>query len=206
MAQTPDLNALVTRNIGDIEAAYTHAEELGSSLLEAIADVLREELGDAWHVEVDVDNEDVPLWFARRDWLGNDSRSDRDRYSFNFRMKAGPGGEYDYTWLASLMNAGPEGASVVVYFWAATFNGKRRWIRLLEEEKGLVENLVEAGFKQDTDRWLYLPFALDTELLAEGYEAGHITAALKPARDMASVICGTIKQLETLVVRDRVFE
>lgn len=206
MAEVADLNALVTRNIGDIEAAYTHAEELGSSLLEAIADVLTEELGDAWHVEVDIDNEQTPLWFARRDWLGNDSRSDRDRYSFNFNMKTGPGGEYDYTWLASLLNAGPEGASVAVYFWAATFNGKRRWIRLLEEQKGLVENLVEAGFKQDADRRLYLPFALDAELLAKCYEAGDITAALKPARDLASAVCGTIKQLEALVVRDRVFE
>jgi len=206
LADTSDLNALVTRNIGDIEAAYTHAVELGASLMEDIADILRAELGDSWHVVVDVDNENVPLWFARRDWLGNDSRSDRDRYSFNFNMKAGPGDEYDHTWLASLMNTGPEGASVAVYFWASTFNGKRRWIRLLEEQKGLVENLVKVGFKQDTDRWLYLPFALDSALLAKGYEAGDITAALKPARDLASVICGTIKQLETLVVRDRVFE
>lgn len=206
MAETTDLNALVARNIGDIEAAYAHAVELGSSLLEAIAVVLREELGDAWHVEVDDEDDDDPLWFTRRDWLGTDGKSASDRYRFIFNMKTGPGGEYDDTWLSSLLNAGPHGASVAVYFSASSFGGKRRWSRLVEDQKVAVAMLLDAGFKQDSDKWIYFPFRLDPDLVVKGYEAGDMPIALKPASDFAAIIGSAVEALEALVARDRVFE
>ena len=206
MTDTTRLDALVTRNISDIESALAHARELGHQLIEDIADVLRAELGDAWLVETDTDDDDLPLQLARRDWLGESVKPWKGAYSFNFNEKTGPGDEYDETWFSTVMNAGPNGAAIAVYFWSPTFGPKRRWGRLIEKQRPIVDVLLDAGFEQDSDGWLYLPFALDPELVAAGYEADDLSLPLNAAKDLAQTISSVSKELNLIIKFDRNFE
>ena len=69
-----------------------------------------------------------------------------------------------------------------------------------------VEKLLEAGFRQDDDLWIYIPLVLHTDELAKGYEQGDLETALMPVSQIAEVIKSTLPQLEALIERDRNFE
>lgn len=206
MADTSNLDALIARNITDIEAALAHARGLGHGLIEEIANILSAELGDVWLVEPDMEDDDTPLRVARRDWIGEGSKPWNGGYSLRFNEKAGPGELLDETWFSVLMNAGPNDARIAVYFWSQTFGPKRRWARLVDDQRLVIDKLLTAGFEQDSDGWLYLPFKLDRDLVAKGYEDGDMNAALMPAKDLAEIVKSASEQLEAVIERDRVFE
>tara|TARA_B100001179_G_scaffold229057_1_gene214120 strand:+ start:448 stop:1065 length:618 start_codon:yes stop_codon:yes gene_type:complete len=205
MTDTSVLDALVTRNIGDIEGALLHARKLGHELLDEIAARLRQDLGEGWEAEADLEDDGNPVKFAKTSWREPDA-SLGDGYVFNFNEKPGPNEETDETWFSTLLNAGPNGASIAIYLWSDTFWAKRRWRKLVQQEAKTVEKLLEAGFRQDDDLWIYIPLVLHTDELAKGYEQGDLETALMPVSQIAEVIKSTLPQLEALIERDRNFE
>ena len=205
MTDTSVLDALVTRNIGDIEGALLHARNLGHELLEEIAARLRRDLREGWEAEADLDDDGNPVKFAKTSWRDPDA-SLGDGYTFKFNEKPGPNEEVDETWFSTLLNAGPNGASIAIYLWSDTFWAKRRWRKLVQQEAETVEKLLEAGFRQDDDLWIYIPLVLHTDELAKGYEQGDLETALMPVSQIAEVIRSVLPQLEDLIERDRNFE
>jgi hypothetical protein len=206
MGDTSDLDALVARNIGDIEAALEHARALGHALIEEIGELMRAELGEGWLVDVDVNDDTAPLRLARREWGSDETASAKGGYAFTFNENPGPGDETDNTWLSALLNAGPAGASIRLYFWSDSFGAKRRWRRLIQGQEAVTERLLHADFKQDSDQWLYLPLGLEAETLAQGYESGDLAVALKPAVDAARVIKSCLPAFDELIAADKTFE
>lgn len=205
MADTSELDALIVRNIGDLESALLRAYEIGDVLVEVIGEAIQANLGASWEVHVDVDD-DTPIRFARREWLNSETPSVVGAYHFSLSDKDGPGGDTDQTWLMTLLGGGPNGSSAVLYLWSQTFYAKRRWKKLLDDQSNLIDRLLNAGFRQDSDQWLYLPIAIDGEALANGFETGDLFAAMGPVIEALGTIQSAMPDIEALIDRDRTFD
>ncbi len=205
MADTSELDALIIRNIGDVEAALLRAYEIGDETIEAIGAAIRSGLDEAWKVVVDV-NDDTPIRFARRIWIGGETSSLSGSYHFSLSDKNGPGGDTDHTWLCSLLGIGPEGSSAVLYFWSDSFGAKRRWKKLADDQSKLIDKLLDAGFRQDDKQWLYVPVTIDAEALAKAFEEGDLSTAMAPVAAALGVIEAAMPSIEALIERDRTFD
>ena len=202
MADTADLDALVIRNIGDIEAALIHARELETGLLEAVESILVDELGPTWHVEYDPDD-DYPLWLTHSDWIEEGTPARKNSYRLQMEEKDGPDGVTEGTWLSTFLRTGPHGARAIIYFWANSFNTNKRWAKITEGQSDRLQRLAAAGFETDSRGRLYIPFSLDMEELAKGYETGDLESALHRARELGAIIRTSAADLDALVERDR---
>lgn len=202
MADTADLDALVTRNIGDIEAALNHAHQLGHSLIEQIEAILVEDLGAEWHVESDVDD-DSPLWMSKQSWFDEGKPTRKNSYRLQFDQEEGPGGDDEWTWFSTMLGAGPNGARIRVYFWSSSFSTNKRWSKIMAGHDDQLARLVGAGFETDATDRLYIPFALDAEVLAKAYETGNLDDAMQPAHDLVRTIKASADDLSALIERDR---
>lgn len=198
MADTSELDALIVRNIGDVEAALIRGRELGHSLIEEMGALIERERPD-WSVALNLDD-DVPLKFGPRSWLNRGENSANCQFHLN--EFAGPGGDEEETWLSGLMNVGPAGVSIALYFWSDTFNKKKRWKQLALDRQSVISDLLERGFRQDSDQWLYLPLVLTPDDVALGFQTGDLDIALKPFGDIVSTIAASVPELETIIERD----
>jgi hypothetical protein len=205
MADTSELDALIVRNIGDVEAALLRAREIGDEVVESIGEAVRSGLDEGWEVAVDVDDE-TPIRFARRAWIDGETSALSGSYHFSLSDKNGPGGETDQTWLCTLLGNGPAGSSAVFYFWSNSFSAKRRWKKLADDQSKLVDQLLDAGFRQDEKQWLYVPIAMNAEALAKAFEEGDLSAAMTPVIAALEVIEATAPSIEALIERDRTFD
>ncbi|MDK2767902.1 MAG: hypothetical protein KYX69_09305 [Sphingomonas sp.] len=205
MADTSELDALIVRNIGDVEAALLRAYDIGDEVVEAIGSAIRLGLDDTWEVAVEVDD-NPPIRFSKRAWLDGQPQSLSGAYHFSLSEKNGAGGETDETWLMTLLGDGPNGSSAVLYLWSDTFHAKRRWKKLLDDQSDLIDRLLDAGFRQDSDQWLYLPVAIDGEALANGFEIGDLSAAMAPVTDALGIIQSGMPDIEALIERNRTFD
>ena len=115
----------------------------------------------------------------------------------------GPGGDTEETWLSTLLGAGPNGARAIIYFWANSFNTNKRWAKITEGQGDRLHRLAAAGFETDSRGRLYIPFTLDIEELAKGYETGDLESSLQRARELGATIRTSAADLNALVERDR---
>ncbi|MDF2603052.1 hypothetical protein [Sphingomonas sp.] len=205
MADTSELDALIVRNISDVEAALLRAFEIGDEVIEEIGNVLRSMLGDAWEVIVD-GKDDTPIRFARRGWLGGNTPVLARSYHISLTGKEGPSGDTDQSWLMTLLGNGPKGSSAVFYLWSDKFYTKRRWKKLLDDKADRIKKLLDAGFRQDENQWLYLPLLIDSEELANGLEVGDLSRAMAPVSEAISIIQAVVPEIEALIERDRTFD
>lgn len=202
MNDSAELDAIVTRNIGDIEAAISHARELQDALFEQLERVLSGELGEAWAVEYD-DDHDYPIVIRHEGWAEREAGSRSKGYRLQLEEIEGPNDETDETWFSTMMGAGPNGAQSVFFFWHENFNPKKRWDRISEGSADVIDRLKKSGFAPNQRGRLYLPFKLDRDLLALGYETGDMSAAMQAARDLAATIHACKDDLVALIERDR---
>lgn len=69
MDNSDNIQALIVRNIGDIESALKHAEDISDDLWEAVASTVRNRFQNTnWYVS-EFDVKAHTIWFAPRDWL-----------------------------------------------------------------------------------------------------------------------------------------
>lgn len=202
MSDSTELDVIVTRNIGDIEAALLHARELEDALFEQLEGAISEDLGDAWKVVYDTDH-DHPLVIQHIDWANGEGGSRSKGYRLQLEEIEGPNDETDETWFSTMMGAGPNGAQSVFFFWHENFHTKKRWDGISEGSADVIDRLKKAGLVPSQRGRLYLPFKLDRDLLAEGYGVGDMSAAMQAARDLATTILACKDDLAVLIERDR---
>lgn len=183
MSKTKELDALVIRNIADIEAAMNHAQkEIGPRIWEKVAQVTQEMCdGEAWIAVSDVANDDV--WFADRSWLMAAQRKPKADFYIGLDEKLSETGEDENSWLATFVASGPNGATMA--FWLdQRILGAGAWKKLVKANDVLVAELRGLGFSVDDadDRRLYLPVLLDRELLARSFETEDFDVVMEPAR------------------------
>lgn len=183
MSATKELDALVIRNIADIEAAMNHAKnEIGPRIWEQIAQVIQEmSCAEAWVVVSDVANEEV--WFTHRSWLVADQRKPKADFWIVLDERLAESGEEENSWLATFIANGPNGATMA--FWLnQRILGAGAWKKLVKTNDALVAELRALGFAvdDDDDRRLYLPVMLDRELLARSFETEDFDVVMEPAR------------------------
>lgn len=183
MSATKELDALVIRNIADIEAAMNHAiKEVGPRIWEQAAQVVQEMCDpESWVVVSDVANDDV--WFAHRSWLMADQRKPKADFWIGLDERLPESGEGENSWLATFVASGPNGATMA--FWLdQRILGAAAWKKLVKANDALVAELRGLGFSvdDDNDRRLYLPVMLDRELLARSFETEDFEVVMEPAR------------------------
>lgn len=203
MPDNSALSALVVRNIGDIEAALTHAQEvIDERLFQDIGDAIAARFADSdWFVSAEV--EDKEIWFSPGNWRPADVLPEDAPYWFHLEGQDGPGGGEEYSWLAAFLAAGPEGASVALVLNGTTFKSAKRWKALAKSNTDLIARLIDAGFRQNDAQRLYLPLHLDADVLAAGFEDDDLTTALKPLQDALDVIEAARQDLDALIAYDR---
>lgn len=183
MSATKDLDALVIRNIADIEAAMNHAKnEIGPRIWEQVAQVVQEMCdAEGWVALSDVANDDV--WFAHRSWLMADQRKPKADFSFALDERLSENGEDENSWVATFVANGPNGATMAFWLYQRLL-GPGAWKKLVKTNDALVAELRGFGFSvdDDDDRRLYLPLVLDRELLARAFETEDFDVVLEPAR------------------------
>lgn len=183
MPDTKSLDALIIRNIADIEAAMKHAqEEIGPRVWEEVARVMQEECdADPWIAVADVEDEDV--WFTDRGWLMPDQRKPKADFWLGLDERTDGGNEGENSWLAAFVAGGPNGATMA--FWLdQRILGPGAWKKLVKSSDGVVAELRGLGFSvdDDDDRRLYLPVVLDREALASAFETEDFDAVLAPIK------------------------
>lgn len=182
MSGTAELDALVIRNIAEIEAAMKHAiEEIGPRIWSNVAEAMTETCDiDGWIAVPDGEDEDV--WFAEREWLLPDQRKPKADFWLGLDERVAGGNEGENSWLATFVASGPNGATTA--FWIdQRIVGKGAWKKLIKANDVIVASLRDCGFSldEDDDRRLCLPFVLDRELLATAFESGDFDEVMRPA-------------------------
>jgi hypothetical protein len=183
MSANKELDALVIRNIADIEAAMNHAiKEIGPRIWEEVARVTQEMCdSETWITASDIANDD--LWFADRSWLMADQRKPKPDFWLGLDERLSEIDEGENSWLATFVASGPNGATMA--FWLdQRILGAGAWKKLVKANDALVAELRGLGFSvdDDDDRRLYLPVVLDRELLARSFETEDFDLVMEPAR------------------------
>lgn len=181
MSDTKTLDALVIRNIADIEAAMKHAiEVIGPRIWEEASRVMQATcVADTWIALADLDEEDV--WFADRNWLMPGQRKPKADFWLGLDERTSGGNLGENSWLATFVSSGPNGATMA--FW---LNQRillpGAWKKLVKSSDALVAELRGFGFSfdDDDDRRLYVPVVLDREALAMAFETDDFDDVMKP--------------------------
>ena len=202
MSDTRLLNALVIRNIADIEAAMKHAQErIGPRIWEEASRVMQAacEARD-WTSFADIKDEDV--WIADRAWLMPDQRKPKADFFLGLDERTSGNNDGENSWLATFVASGPNGATMA--FWLdQRILGAGAWKKLVKSNDGIVADLRGLGFSvdDDDDRRLYLPVVLDWEQLARAFETDDFDAVMEPvgtAVGNALVAADVLERLRSL--------
>lgn len=201
MVDTSALSALIVRNIGDLEEAITHAKEkIDLRIFEEVGKEIEERLGTRnWFVHTDLEERDI--YFASRKWIPSGVKPEETPYWFVLIEQESASGGTNETWLSEFLRVGPEDAGVALILRGSTIK-PLRWKALIKANADLIDRLIDAGFKQDDDRRLFLPLLLDIETLAVGFEGDDLSEALQPVRDALDVIEAAREDLDALIAED----
>lgn len=180
MSDTKTLDALVIRNIADIEAAIKHAQDvIGPRIWEEAAKTAQDNCGDDWTVEFDTDDNELRL--ADQTWLVSSGRKRKADFSIRLYERILPDGDGENSWLATFVASGPNGATMA--FWVEqSIVTASVWKKLVRTSDGIVAELRSLGFSidDDDDRRLYVPVVLDRETLARAFETDDFDEVMKP--------------------------
>lgn len=195
MSATKTLDALVIRNIADIEAAIKHAQdEIGPIIWEEAAKTAQDRCDDAWTLIVDADNDELRL--ADRTWMIHGARNPRADFSVRLYERILPDGDGENSWLATFVASGPNGATMA--FWIEqSIVTPSAWKKLVKTSDGIVAELRALGFSidDDDDRRLYVPVVLDREALARAFETDDFDEVMKP---VGTAVCNVMEAAPVL--------
>lgn len=196
MDETMTAQALVVRNIGDIESAFVLAEKISDELWEAVRSALVARLeSSGWHVSA-FDGDQI--WFAPREWLSPDTENPEAVSWFSIAEYSGLGGETDHTYLAEFLQAGPNGAGIALWFGSDAMEKKRYRQRPTSQDHPELAALLSAGFEIDDQHWIRLPFRLDVDAVAQGADDEDYADALKPLQDAIDVMMANVVRFDAL--------
>lgn len=182
MRSTAKLDALVTRNISDLEAAMTHVFEVTDKRLFNLLHEIVNEVADTGQWFSFVDAEERELWIAPRSWLVPGTRPVEARAWFEFDELFEEDEQEDDSWLASLTGANSGVAKSAIFFAQEPF-GKTAWKKLVKSKPDVLAAILATGMHYSlTEGSFYLPVLIDQEELAAGFENGSPEQAFNPMR------------------------
>lgn len=169
-ANSSELDTLILRHVGDIEAAYARLYELdervGAEAHQFLEDCAKAE---TWFVFNDND-----FWIADRDWLNADTARPTPDYWFDFTTS-----DPDSFWLPALTGSSQQGAQARLTFRIARF-GKRKWQQLEPKIAAASQTLLSLGFQRSESLEFFVPVKLDLEKVVEAFENEDFKTALEP--------------------------
>jgi hypothetical protein len=172
------LNALIVRNIADIEAAYAKANDEIKTELEEATDAIFQKVAkmrDGWKTANS--NTLESCWLAPIEWKSND---DEETDSYDLYLGLYPVFGTDDTWLSRFANERSDKCAIFIWSHLLSDNKLRKLSRSTEFEH-LAEQLLPFGFTYDKKGgWTALMISIDQEKLALGFENEDISSALEP--------------------------
>jgi hypothetical protein len=185
------LDALIVRNIEDIEQAYARA--IGP-VTETLANAIDHLISDIGFENIDYDVNDLSdPWFGLRQWK-SETEGEYDLYFIlGFEGDA-------LSWPALLIGA--NSGSTFFELRSNSWTGTRRWRSFLKEpaHETLREELMEAGFVLDEKAGtLRMPLRLKSDTLAQAYESEDFAQALEPIRRAVIQIIQARRPFDRLV-------
>lgn len=194
MSEDVALAALIVRNIGDIEAALSTAQnQLDKRFFDEVEQATQASSDQIWNVKYDRDEDDVRL--TKQDWP---SGEDED-FCLQFGELAGANGETEWTWIATSTGSGPNGATFALIFKQKSVT-EARLKQLLSNHPELTTRLRERGFKRDeSGKQLFTPITIDREALAQAFEKDDFDVALEPIQTAVKTASAAVKELDELV-------
>ena len=197
-----DLDFIIVKNIGDLEASLKRAKnEIDVRLNDEAWDTLKQALGDSsWYF--DDDEGPSESWFAPRDWLTNDDSGEADADPW-FRLKPLDDGKRKFdTWVAHYVAAASERQQMaIVWCWHRFYVGDYKAASTKAQKE--LQTMRDLGFRQD-GRDLFFPIAFDADALATGFQEGELKTALEPISRAASVLARAIEPFSAF--RDALLE
>jgi len=191
MAELEELDALIIRNIGDIEAAIKRAATIENRLLSESADAMEAvRAAHDWDGGLDPEQK-AALWIAPKSWrLGQSSRAGRTHFAFfDFGVVDGPEGNNDAGGIASLLGVSPTASFWVV---ACTINylSSRQAKSLYTENVKTFDDLLLLGFQYNSkEQFFSVNVLLDQEYVAKAVLSDDFSDAMKP-------LASALKQIE----------
>jgi hypothetical protein len=174
MGDDSELNALIVRNIGDIEAAFDRATgAIDTRTWQAIADVAESAMSceDGWLGEFDINGDIV---FYPEEW--RDSEGKPECYFQIDEIKGeGKSGE-GQSWLGDVVGESSHGAYSALIFEQEIVKGKAL-SNVANRTANLRERLRQIGF-QEKHKKLHLPFRIPKETLAQAFAEGNFDDAM----------------------------
>ncbi|MCV0386102.1 MAG: hypothetical protein K5821_06675 [Nitrobacter sp.] len=166
-----NLDALIAKNIGNLEASIRRIEEEIDPRINAAAwDALKSALKNEDFFFEDGDDPDES-WFAPRSWIINE---DSDPW---FELSARDGSQLD-TWLACYCEPRNEREAIGIQ-WYYNNLYVRDYKAILETHKDDLKNIEAAGFRRDGND-IYLPIEFDQNAIAKGFAEGDLRDAMAP--------------------------
>jgi hypothetical protein len=185
------LNALIVRNIGDIESAYSRINnEIQDELQRIVVGYFQEVVHEkGWHISDKPTLDDLRI--APNEWLDQSSTSKKNIYDLSIYLWY-IGGEYQ--WPSIIVGA--LNSSIGLFFSINLSNKKRREMLESNEFKEIREKFKIPEFHIDLkEAWFGFLIRIDQETLAKGFEDGDVSAALSPIQERLQEI---VKSQETL--------
>jgi hypothetical protein len=199
MPDNTELNFLIVRNIGDIEAAMKHAvEELGPRIWDEVGkSLVAVHDAAAWFAFSDAEDEEI--WLAYRSWLTPDAVPADADFWIGLDERTSFGNDGENSWLATFTASGPNGATTALWI-DQNILGKVAWKKLVKANGGLIDELRSGGFSldEDDDRRLYLPLVIDREALATAFESEDFDLAMRPVVEAYGKVVDALPQLQRL--------
>lgn len=176
----PELDALIVKNIGDLDAAARYLGEdlkprLGAAMDEVFQTFWRK---SDWEGSANWDEDET--WIAARDWRDPEGSKGNE-----FKCKvwlwgvAGQGGGEDHFWLTYLLGAGVQ--SLGLQWNRTNLRNKRAWRRTVSLQRDIVARLRAHGFEYEEALGTFLlPVRIDRDELATALQDESPEQALGP--------------------------
>ena len=104
--------------------------------------------------------------------------------------------ENDHTWLAAALGAGPTEMQLELNF----RDGLAHYINKLEADQSLMAKFKKKGFKIDlTGRRIYLPIAINANLLAKAFATDDYDDAMAPVREASELGIAAKPEIDQLL-------
>ena len=172
------LNALIVRNIGDIEAAIERAmQELDKRLWKEMAAVVEVAAGRyGWRSDNKPEDNEVQFSFESAEWQKGDRTA-----QFRFSIEEIPGATNDFpsSWIAEAVAENPQGARLGLVLIQDVLK-PRALARVIKKKAELLAKLADHKILLNEDNALFIEINIDKEVLAQAFEEDDFEIALNP--------------------------
>jgi hypothetical protein len=184
---TDELDALIVRNLDDLDAAAKRLEldieKRVGKVIDQIAETWARKQG--WEGKFDFDL--TTLWVAPAEWRSIEGKAEADAFLGFFELWTGFADDFDtnhendYFWLTRLCGAGRGKIGFRWSYGRSLGATKPRWKRFLQEHREHLNQVRKTAFAYEEGSGLFfMPIRVEVEALAAAIIDNTIDEALKP--------------------------